>query len=525
MNLYSRKKNYKIFLFLCALAIAGASLFYTDYISQKIKSDERLRIKIWSDAVRIQFNQVYITNQLFDEVKSEEEKKVKLWARAMQELGKDLPDYTFALEVIRENTTVPVILTDSKGNYVSAINIDVVYEDILKSVKSKNPDKPEAFYNLKAKDIFNDSIQQMRARWTIKHAPIPIGFKGKIINYVFYKESKLYDRLQRSKDSVTARFNHELLNNTALVPVIFTDISSKKVLATNLTPKEIETLGLQSRMKAMIELNDTIHVRINAKEKGVIYYEDSKVLAQLKMFPYIQTTIVGVFLLITYLIFNTFKAAEQNQVWAGMAKETAHQLGTPLSSLMAWNELLKGSGTDVSITNEIDKDILRLNTITDRFSKIGSEPALEETDISELIIKFADYLRPRISQKVKLDCKKIPFNIKAQANAPLLEWVFENISKNAIDAMEGSGQITYMLHRYSNEIQIDISDTGKGIPQRKFKTIFKPGYSTKKRGWGLGLTLVKRIVEEYHNGKIFVLKSDTNGTTFRIILNYRATVN
>lgn len=518
MNLYSRKQRWKIVLFIAAVAIASSSLFYTSYITDKIKQDERLRIKIWSDAIRIQVNQLYLTNKLFDKVKSEEEKKVRLWAKAMQELGKDITDYTFALEVIQDNTTVPVILTDNQGNFSSSINTDISFEQVDSLVKLRFPDKPSSFYTLKSKEVFNDSIQQLKQRWMKKHSPIAIGYKGKIINYVFYKESKIYDELQRRKDSIASRFNHELINNAALVPVIFTDSTKTKVLASNLDSAQLGK-ELKARLAAMSKQNTPITVQINEKEKGYIFYEDSKVLAQLKMFPYIQTVIVGIFLLITYLIFNTFKAAEQNQVWAGMAKETAHQLGTPLSSLMAWNELLRASGTDKSITDEIEKDVLRLNTITDRFSKIGSEPTLEETDLSELIVKFIDYLKPRVSSKVILNADQVPFNVKVHANGPLLEWVLENLSKNAIDAMEGQGSITYVLTRGENQVILDITDTGKGIPHNKFKTIFKPGYSTKKRGWGLGLTLVKRIVEEYHKGKIFVLKSDPqSGTTFRLIL-------
>lgn len=518
MNLYSRKQRWKIVLFLVAVGIAASSLAYTSYIIRKIKEDERLRIKIWSDAIRTQVNQLFITNRLLDKVKTEEEKKVKLWARAMQELGKDLTDYTFALEVIQENTTVPVILTDEKGNYTSSINLDFTEDNIATLVKKQFPDKAPSFYDLKVKQVFGDSISALKNKWAEGHKPIPIGFKGKVINYVYYKESKLVDELQHRKDSIITRFNHELVNNTALVPVVFTGASRKKVIATNLDPK-ITGQALMERIGRMKDQNTPIQVKINDKENGFIYYEDSQVLTQIKLFPYIQTVIVGIFLLITYLIFNTFKNAEQNQVWAGMAKETAHQLGTPLSSLMAWNEILKSTGTDASITSEIEKDILRLNMITDRFSKIGSEPALTKVNVSELIDRFVLYLTPRISKNVQLNIDEVPLNVQVRANAPLLEWVFENVSKNAIDAMEAKGRIAFAVSKQDEKIIIDITDSGKGIPANKFKTVFKPGYSTKQRGWGLGLSLVKRIVEEYHRGKIFVLRSEAGkGTTFRVIL-------
>ncbi len=518
MNLYSRKQRWKIILFVVAICIAASSLFYTDYITRKIKEDERLRIKIWSSSVRIQLNQLYLSNQLFDKVKTEEEKKIKLWAIAMHELGKDLPDYTFALEVVRDNTTVPAILTDEKGNYTSSINLDFNESTIDSLVKLQFPDKNTAFCQLKSKQIFLDSIESLRTKWIKINNPIPIGFEGKIRNYVYYKESKLLEECERRKDSITYSFNHELINNAALVPVVFTSSNRRIVIATNIPKKELGN-KLQKRLEEMKIQNKPIIVNIGEKDTGLIFYEDSKVLAQIKMFPFFQTAIVGIFLLITYLIFNTFKNAEQNQVWAGMAKETAHQLGTPLSSLMAWNEILKTNGTEKSITDEIEKDILRLNTVTDRFSKIGSDPKLEKLNLTELIEKFVSYLKPRISKNIQIDCNEIPLNIYVNGNAPLLEWVFENLSKNAIDAMEATGKITVAVSKEENKIFIDITDTGKGIPSNKFKTVFKPGYSTKQRGWGLGLSLVKRIVEEYHDGKIYVAKSELlKGTTFRVVL-------
>lgn len=519
MNLYSRKQRWKIILFLVAICIAASSLFYTDYITRKIKEDERLRIKIWSSAIRIQIKQLYLTNKLFDKVKTEEEKKVKLWARAMQELGKDLVDYTFALEVIKDNTTVPVILTDEKGNFSQSKNLDFTQESIDKIIISKFPDKQKAFYQLKSREVFNDSIVKSKARWVKLHQPIPIGFKGRIVNYVYYKESKLFDELRHRKDSIATRFNQELINNAALVPVIFIDKQKDSIIAKNIPDKELGK-KLQERLGEMQKQNKPIQVKLSETETGLIYYEDSKVLAQIKMYPYVQTGIVGIFLLITYLIFNTFKNAEQNQVWAGMAKETAHQLGTPLSSLMAWNEILKTNGADKSITDEIEKDIDRLNTVTDRFSKIGSDPKLEKINLTELLDKFITYLKPRISKNIKINYDEVPLNIFINGNAPLLEWVFENLSKNAIDAMEASGQLSFAVTKEIDKIYIDISDTGKGIPSNKFKTVFKPGYSTKQRGWGLGLSLVKRIVEEYHDGKIYVLKSEAGvGTTFRVVLD------
>jgi signal transduction histidine kinase len=227
---------------------------------------------------------------------------------------------------------------------------------------------------------------------------------------------------------------------------------------------------------------------------------------------------VLIFILIAYMLFSTFRKAEQNQVWVGMAKETAHQLGTPISSLMAWIELLKSQGVDDSVTLEMQKDIERLETITERFSKIGSGGVLEEKNLNELLPKTLHYMKNRISSKVDFQFKLAHTPIHVKINEPLFEWVIENLVKNAVDAMEGNGTITFETTEQNGKVYIDITDSGKGIPSSKLNTIFEPGYTTKKRGWGLGLSLVKRIIEEYHKGKIFVKSSSPQGTTFRIVL-------
>ena len=247
-------------------------------------------------------------------------------------------------------------------------------------------------------------------------------------------------------------------------------------------------------------------------------------LTQLKYYPIAQLSVIAIFGMIAFLAFNYSKAAEQNRVWVGLAKETAHQLGTPLSSLMAWVEYFK---TDPDLKNkeiitELEKDIARLDMITSRFSNIGSEPVLQSTNLLEVINETVNYLRKRVSTKVTIETSCFPNdNISAEINKPLFEWVIENLCKNAVDAMGGSGQIKiHILQASEATAVIDISDTGKGISKSRVSKIFQPGFTTKKRGWGLGLTLVKRIIENYHKGRIFVKSSDINsGTTFRISLN------
>jgi nitrogen fixation/metabolism regulation signal transduction histidine kinase len=258
------------------------------------------------------------------------------------------------------------------------------------------------------------------------------------------------------------------------------------------------------------------------EEYGQVYYRNSFLLTQLTYYPFIQLSVIAIFGFISYLAFNYSKVAEQNQVWVGLAKETAHQLGTPLSSLMAWIEMLREDPglKNKEIISELEKDIRKLKVVTERFSSIGSVPALKPENIVALINNVVNYLRPRISSRINLEVYSLSDALMVRVNAPLFEWVIENLCKNAVDAIGSSGSIAIKILRGSNnKIFIDITDTGKGISRSNLPLVFKPGFTTKKRGWGLGLALAKRIIENYHNGRIFVKSSEENqGTTFRISL-------
>ncbi|MCS6974092.1 MAG: HAMP domain-containing histidine kinase [Cyclobacteriaceae bacterium] len=258
------------------------------------------------------------------------------------------------------------------------------------------------------------------------------------------------------------------------------------------------------------------------EEYGQVYYRNSFLLTQLTYYPFIQLSVIAIFAFISYLAFNYSKVAEQNQVWVGLAKETAHQLGTPLSSLMAWVEVLRDDPhlKNKEIITELEKDIRKLSIVTERFSSIGSVPALKPDNIVLLINNVVNYLRPRISSRISLEVFSLSDVIMVRVNPPLFEWVIENLCKNAVDAIGSTGSIAIKILRGSNnKVYIDITDTGKGISRSNLSLVFKPGFTTKKRGWGLGLALAKRIIENYHNGRIFVKASEENqGTTFRIIL-------
>ena len=257
-------------------------------------------------------------------------------------------------------------------------------------------------------------------------------------------------------------------------------------------------------------------------EPSLVYYKDSDLLTQLKIFPYIQLSVIAIFLLVAYTAFSSSRKSEQNQVWVGLAKETAHQLGTPISSLMAWIELIKDkfNAEDDPLMAEMENDVKRLEIVADRFSKIGSKPKLEEHSVYEVVKDFVDYFKVRVSNKITFELTGNR-RLMAGLNIPLFDWVIENLLKNAVNAIDGTGSIKVEItgNRIKKQIYIDVKDTGKGIPRSKFETVFQPGYTTRKRGWGLGLSLTKRIIQNYHNGQILVKDSELGkGTTFRIVL-------
>lgn len=284
--------------------------------------------------------------------------------------------------------------------------------------------------------------------------------------------------------------------------------------------KRLKSQGGDTPLHEMASRNPHfIEVVIYENTCQYIYYEDSILLRRLAWYPYVQLGVMIILLIVIYFAVIYTKRAEQNRVWVGLSKETAHQLGTPISSLMAWTQYLELTGADKEVTKEIDKDVKRLSVIADRFSKIGSIPELQVEYLNDVVGSSLDYMKNRISGKVNVCMHLDSDDHGVRLSRPLFEWVMENLTKNAVDAMDGEGRIDITTGADKNMAYIEISDTGKGIARKNFKTVFNPGYTTKKRGWGLGLTLVKRIIEEYHGGRIYVKSSELNhGTTFRIEL-------
>jgi signal transduction histidine kinase len=374
-----------------------------------------IKVALLFFAFLIGFSSLWFTNNLVKKLASQEREKIATWANATRQIAASEGDndINFIYEIIQGNTTIPVILTNEKGEVIGSRNLDSTL-----SVKSKKIEK---------------KIEDMRAQ------------------------------------------------------------------------------------------NEPIEVLLDDGKKNIIYYENSLLLSQLKVYPYFQLGVIGLFLVMSYFAFSYSRTSEQNKVWAGMSKETAHQLGTPISSLMGWVDYLKESKNNVpqKVLDEIDHDMQRLSLITERFSKIGSEPTLVSYNLYDVLEESVSYINNRTSIKVDISLKNEELfkKVSVNVNKPLFAWVVENLCKNAVDAMEGIGSLRIEVLEVAEWVHIDISDTGKGLTPKQFKTIFEPGYSTKKRGWGLGLTLVKRIVEEYHKGKVFVLQSEPEkGTTFRISL-------
>ncbi len=374
-----------------------------------------------------------------------------------------------------------------------------------------------------------------------------------VASFLYYSDSLVRDLAaqERSRMQIWADATREIINtevdestspaimdfllsiieDNTNIPVLLTDTEGNILMHRNFNlPEEIDSLSpfelsaanerfLNNKLQSLRESPNCIEIDMQSAGKQYLYYEDSRLLRSLNFYPYIQVLVLLAFILIVYYAVSSTKRAEQNKVWVGLSKETAHQLGTPISSLMAWMELLDNMGIDKDIVNEMDKDVRRLSTIASRFSKIGSQPSMEIEDLNAVIRRSVEYMTTRISKRIRLTIDCCPQPLDVRLSAPLTEWVMENIIKNAVDAMDGDGSIHVKTCREKDHAEIDITDTGKGISKKNQKNIFSPGFTTKKRGWGLGLTLAKRIIEEYHGGRIYVKSSELDrGTTFTIEL-------
>lgn len=498
MNLYTNKKRWKWVLAIVALLIVGASLWYTNNLVRSVTRQEINQVKMWAAAMEQHAVMMKSTEEFFTKVSEQEQMRVDLLAQAYREvLDFDNNANTgIYLEIIKNNISIPLVITDEKGNIMFTNNL------------------PE---EQKEKKTFDAEMKRAYS----KFAPIKINPGYGQIQYLYYNESMIYTELKAVLEEMIEHFLSEITLNSVGAPVIITDATNTKVLSYgNLDSTLMQNpVYVSHQIDIMRSENDPLEIDFMNTGKAKIYYRTSDLIEQMRYFPILQFVVIALYLLIAYLLFSWARRSEQNQVWAGMAKETAHQLGTPISSLMGWVELLRMQEEPFAGTEEMQKDIERLQIVTDRFSKIGSVPSLEPTDLIPVIKDTMDYLQKRFSKKFEFDIQLPCESLVIPLVPSLFRWVLENLTKNAIDAMGDHGKITLELVEGSDEVIIDFSDTGKGIPKSKQKQVFNPGYTSKKRGWGLGLSLAKRIIEEYHKGKIFVKSSMLGqGTTFRIIL-------
>lgn len=494
--MYSRKIRWKIILAIIGILIVGASLFYTNLLVNQFAQTERNNVKLWAKAVHRRIKMVNYTDKLFKQLRESEHQRVTLLADVYRRFLKnnDSRNLEFYYKIVQQNNNIPVVITDPKGKITASRNL-IPGEDTIEYLTG----------NLK--ESFS------------VYPPITIPY----LNYkLYYKNSLFYNQLNDLLNGYVQTFMSEVTTNAASVPVIITDSTQKNILQFgNLNDIRMSNpVYAQNVLNKMKREHDPIEINFADHEKAYIFYKNSELLTKMKWFPLVQFLAITFFIFIAYLLFSASRRSEQNRVWVGMAKETAHQIGTPLSSILAWVELLKMDAKNLDqAADEITKDVKRLEVITERFSKIGSTPDLNEENLIHIIQDTIDYLKLRSPRKVEY---KLEFpetrEILLPLNTALFSWVLENLCKNAIDAMSGKGSITISLAEENKHIIVDVTDTGKGIPITEQKTIFNPGYTSKKRGWGLGLSLAKRIIHEYHRGKIFVKHSSPKGTTFRIIL-------
>ena len=378
------------------------------------------------------------------------------------------------------------------------------------------------------------SIYDSRQRWKLGFifAAVVIAIFSVVVSDLLIKDLAREERqkmevwseatrvMTSENPSLNMKLILKIIQGNTSIPVILCTDHDEVVSYNNIEiPEKDSELFLRKKVKDLKAKNPPIAIDMEDGSFQYLYYDDSIILKRLLIYPYAQLSVVFVFILLAFLALASTKRAEQNKVWVGLSKETAHQLGTPISSLIAWVEYLRTKDIDAFLLNEMDKDVKRLQTIAERFSKIGSDPDPLPTDLVESIRTALGYMSTRISSKVTIHADLPSSPICVLMNDSLFAWVIENLTKNAVDAMEGHGDIYLRIEERDTLVRIDISDTGKGIPKSKFKTVFNPGYTTKQRGWGLGLSLVKRIIESLQGGKIYVKSSELGkGTTFRIEL-------
>lgn len=481
------KNNLKYILLTLTILLALAALWQVQRIANEIRREEQDKVRLWANAISQRAHMLEATQQFFAQATLDEHRKMQMYTDILQsfndpDLSTDLRFSLAYVNYIVDSSHTPIIITTARDSIISV---------------------PQELAGQKLEgDLLEEYSQNPPFHYTIW------GMKMTL----YYKESQYYTQLRQVLDGFTRSFLMDITQSSVKVPVLVVDSVSSKVLAYgNLNPKHIKQMRFR---------NDPISIGLPDGGRALVYYEDTLLLRSLQWLPLFYLFIAIVLIVVSYNLLRTARTAEQNRIWAGLAKETAHQLGTPISSLTGWIEYLQGKELTPQYASEIGKDLRRLETITQRFSKIGSLPELQESDVREATLAAVGYLQSRSPRRIRFEVTfpdGEPF--LAPLNPSLYGWVVENLCKNAIDAMEGEGNVTITASQDARRIYIDISDTGRGMSPTVRKHIFDSGFTTKTRGWGLGLPLARRIVNQYHRGRLYLKYSiPGQGTCFRIVL-------
>jgi signal transduction histidine kinase len=490
------KQRLKLILIVLSIVLALFALWQVENVARQVRESEEAKIRLWANAIAQRNRMASVTEEFFQQATLDEHRKMQLYTDILRSFNDPDPsvDLRFSLAYVHyiiDSSHTPIIITTA---------------DSIISV-------PQELAGAKLEgDLLEEYSKNPPFHYRIYGMPMTL----------YYKESQYYTQLRHVLLGFTRSFLADITNNSVFVPVIITDSTRTRALAIgNIDSSEVSNPAkLLPRLEAMASINDPIELTLPGDRRAYVYYENSPLLKALRWVPLFYVFIAFVLLLAAYYLFRTTRTMEQNRIWVGLAKETAHQLGTPLSSLTGWVEYLRGKELTDQYAAELGKDLHRLETITHRFSKIGSVPELKDENLREAVDEAITYLQSRAPRKVKFTVN-FPADEEfiVPLNSYLFQWVIENLCKNAIDAMEGAGTVTILASQDARHVYLDVSDTGKGMSPSVQKKIFDSGFTTKSRGWGLGLPLARRIVNQYHRGNLFLKYSvPGQGTTFRIVL-------
>ncbi|MCX8080450.1 MAG: HAMP domain-containing histidine kinase [Bacteroidia bacterium] len=468
--------------FVCLLLIILV-FYFSGLLLEKIRQEEEKKVKLWAGAIQKKSELLREAGKLFSEITEEEKIKATIYARATEALAHNASPsgIEFLLFVLQNNQTVPVILTDSKNKIVAFRNLD----------SARTSDTAYLY----------SELREMKK----KYPPIRLKLYKGLEQFLYYKDSRILTRSRSIMDTLVNSYLQEVARNSIQVEVLWMG-EDNRVIAYNAPDSSSQPQQTEKILLRLSKQNPPIEITLPDGSKSHIYYASSSILSYIRYFPYLFSVVFVLILILTIFFYSSSYRLEQDRLWVGMSKETAHQLGTPISSLMGWVDLLEDKISDERIMSSMKEDLKRLKMITQRFSKIGSKPELKESSLTALVNNFTEYIQHRISKNIRIHTRVPDKEIFIPMSAELMEWVLENLIKNAVDAMQGHGNIYITLEEKPETIILKVADEGKGIPPNLRKKIFKPGFSTKSRGWGLGLSLSKRIIEEYHDGKLYVEK-------------------